>query len=158
MTTPEDSLQLRRLADLYGITIDQRDGDTLRGLFTQDGRIEVFQDEAEQPTVTIAGAIEIEAIVDALRLYRRTFHFIGNFVCDVTQDSASGITYCLAHHWFDDDGRSESETLLLTYSDLFRRTDEGWRFSTRSIRRSWAEFGPVTERRLAIDRKLAGSG
>jgi SnoaL-like protein len=158
VTTPADYVELRGLADLYAIAIDRRDGDTLRGLFTPDARIEVFQDEAEQPNVVIAGPVEIGAVVDALRIYRRTFHFIGNFVCDVDQDSGSGITYCIAHHWVGEDGRSESETLLLTYDDTFERTDEGWRFSARSIRRSWAEFRPVQERLLAIDRKLAGNG
>ena len=62
MATPADFVELRRLADLDGIAIDRRDVATLCGLFSPTGRIEVYQDDATEPAVLIAGHAEIGAI------------------------------------------------------------------------------------------------
>jgi len=152
-----DQLQLRRLVDLYGIAIDRRDPMLLSSLFTEDGGIDVYRPGYTDPTTVIRGPAQLEAIVEALRLYERTFHFVGNFVAEIERDCASGVTYCVAHHWLLDDTTSLDEVLLLTYDDRFTRTVNGWRFVLRSIRRSWAAFLPVSQDPLAIDMSLEAS-
>lgn len=155
MTDFNDHIELRQLADKYGIAIDRRDGRMLRSLFTTDGGMDVYLPDTPGPVAVIRGPEQLEAILEALQLYRDTFHFVGNFVVDVDGDTAHGVTYCIAHHWLVEDEVSHDETLLLTYDDSFVRTAEGWRFEVRAIRRKWTEVVEAGQRPLAIDLKIA---
>jgi hypothetical protein len=151
-----DQLELRALVDRYALAVDNRDPEELGSLFHDDGGVDVYLAGRPQPVAQLRGPTQFAQMLDGLKIYRATMHFVTNCVIRVTGDSASGTAYCVARHYLEDGDDSRDEMMVLTYDDRFVRTGDGWRFRVRAIHRRWTEQVPAGQAPLEIDLQMAG--
>ncbi|HMC69221.1 MAG TPA: nuclear transport factor 2 family protein, partial [Mycobacteriales bacterium] len=59
--------------------------------------------------------------------------FVANHRCDVQGDTATGETYCIAHHVKGTD----DFVMHIRYEDQYVRTPDGWRMKQRDLRLLW---------------------
>jgi hypothetical protein len=137
-----DAVALRRLVDCYGMTVDAGDGAGFIELFEEDAVLQVYYGpESAGPPVETRGRDRLAAIPSRLSgRFDRTFHFVGNHVCTVEGDTATGETYCLAHHVNDGPMGGTDYVMVIRYDDSYRRGEDGtWRFRLRRVLTQWTE-------------------
>src|SRR5258708_26271413 len=95
-----DRLAIRNLIDQYAYCADTRDAQGQMALFTEDTRFIVFMDaKSTEPTQVINKRADLFPVFDNLNTYRATMHFNGqSTVLELNTNTATGITYCIAHH------------------------------------------------------------
>src|ERR1700741_2222863 len=95
-----DRQAIRNLVDQYAYCADTRDAQGQMALFTEDTHFVVFMDaKASEPTQVINKRADLFPVFDNLNTYRATMHFNGqSTVLQLNDDTATGITYCIAHH------------------------------------------------------------
>jgi len=149
----DDLVTLRRLADAYGLAIDGGDRDGLLRLFAPGAELAIHNGDGAEPVAALAGE-RIAAVIDMLAdVYRWTFHFVGNHVCEVDRDRARGTTYSVAHHYLPYGPGDEAQ--VIRYEDEYVRDEAGWRFASRRLRRLWSETRPATSAGITLDRVAA---
>src|SRR2546423_10908203 len=96
----EDRIVIRELIDQYAYCADTRDAQGQMALFAEDTRFIVFMDaKSSEPTQVINKRADLFPVFDNLNTYRATMHFNGqSTVLQLNDDTARGITYCIAHH------------------------------------------------------------
>lgn len=137
-----DAVALRRLVDRYGTAVDSRDPEGFAELFEADAVLQVYYGpESAGPPAETRGRDRLAAIPTRLAgRFERTFHFVGNHVCTVEGDRATGETYCLAHHFNDGPMGGTDYVMVIRYEDTYRRAEDGlWRFSLRRVLTQWTE-------------------
>ncbi|WP_419919183.1 nuclear transport factor 2 family protein [Candidatus Poriferisocius sp.] len=136
------------LADLvaeYARCVDRGDPEGVAACFAPDGVLRI---------VNLARGGELigerkgrEQITRAISRmpYHPTFHFLGQQQVEVNGDTATGETYCIAHHLTvpDDASAAHDYIMYIRYQDHFARLDEGWRFAARELHIDWTETRPV---------------
>jgi hypothetical protein len=123
--------------DAYGIAVDDRDAEAYAALFVPDGSLTVYAFGSATPTAEYRGDGLVELIAFVER-YPLTLHVVGNHVCRIDGDAATGQTYCVAHHLRAD---GSPMTLVARYRDRYALTADGWRFASRACRLLWREDG-----------------
>lgn len=158
MTRQDDRYAIERLALTYALAIDTVDADGVADLFVDDATIRIFAMGRLEPVAVVSDAAAIIGMVNAIgRSYAATLHVVSNHLVDFgAEDKATGVAYCLAHHYYEDDTRRESETLPVRYEDAYVRTPRGWRFASREIHRLWTEIRSAGTRPLTVDLVMAG--
>src|SRR5580693_7299728 len=101
-----DRLAIRNLVDQYAYCADTRDAQGQMSLFTEDTRFIVFMDaKSSEATQVINKRADLFPVFDNLNTYRATMHFNGqSTVLQLNDDTATGISYCIAHHQTVRDG------------------------------------------------------
>jgi hypothetical protein len=141
-----DLLELRRLVDAYASAVDERDGAAMAALFVPDGSLLVYEAGSDELAFSYQGHAELATVATEMeRLYTRTFHFVGNFVCDIDGDRATGSPYCVAQHLRDDGRGPQVVVMPVRYRDTYVRTPEGWRFEQRICTVQWRERRPANQ-------------
>jgi hypothetical protein len=135
----DDLLALRRLADTYGMAVDDLDGPGMVAHFVPDGTLIVYLGAETEPAYRYRGEEIAGVVADMEKSYVRTFHLIGNHVCEVDGDRATARTYCVAYHLRDDPRGEHVITTPVSYRDTCVRTPDGWRFQERVARILWRE-------------------
>src|SRR5688572_24238645 len=103
-----DHVAIRRLVDSYAIHIDAPDPISFAALFTVQGQL--ISRNADGALWIREGTEQLlrgSTLFAEPRVFKRTMHQIGTHVADVDGDQGTGITYCLAHHLMEHDGRSQ---------------------------------------------------
>src|ERR1700682_2096529 len=94
-----DRLAIRELVDAYAHCADRRDVEGQMSLFTADTEFLVYMDSRTPvPTQEIRGRGSLRPVFENLSEYEETTHFNGQSTVTLERDSATGISYCLAHH------------------------------------------------------------
>ncbi|MBM9504293.1 nuclear transport factor 2 family protein [Actinacidiphila acididurans] len=139
-----DRLALRELVDAYAHCADRRDAAGQMALFTQDTRFAVHMDSrSPEPTQDLRGRDSLAPVFDALNAYEATTHFNGQSTVVLDGDTATGETYCLAHHVRTEDGLRTLMIAAIRYLDTFARQDDGrWLFAERRLLVDWTETRP----------------
>ena len=142
-----DRLELRQLAYRYARAADRRDYEAFREVFTSDGRVAGVPGDAfpGEPTFEMVGHEDICKGMRGLDRYDKTFHFVGNQLIDLDGDAATGETYCVAHHLYEQDGVRMNYTMFIRYQDRYRRTERGWRLAERLLNLDFDRHVPVSE-------------
>jgi ketosteroid isomerase-like protein len=138
-----ETVALRRLVDGYARAVDRRDVDAFLALFHPDAVLLVYYaGEAAGPTTEARGHEALGLIPGRLgRRYPQTFHFVGNHLCDVQGDEATGEAYCLAHHLNDGPAGGTDYVMVIRYQDVYRRDGDGsWKFAQRKVLVDWTEL------------------
>jgi hypothetical protein len=138
--TPQERMvaehECEKLQKLYGIYADQLEDERFADLFTEDGSIQVPEQPAYSGRAALRGGIQQ---MRALGLVYR--HVMTNNVVNVIDENrAEGLSYLMAFNSAaaPDAGGGrpmEAPTTLGEYKDTFRRTEKGWRFQSRVLRR-----------------------
>jgi len=141
--TPEeaaDRLAIRELVDAYAHYADRRDCEGQMALFTEDTRFLVFMDaKVSTPSQTITRRADLRPVFEDLRQYEATTHVNGQSTVVLNGASATGESYCLAHHVKVQDGRRSLMVASIRYLDTFIRQAGRWLFSERRLMVDWVE-------------------
>ena len=140
-----DREELRALVDAYATACDERDGEAFASLFAPDAALTIYQPFESEPLATLEGAESMPGAIAPLSQYRATLHLMANHTTDVDGDSASGETYCLAHHLRPTaDGGVEDLVMMIRYGDRYTKAGGAWRFAGRDVRILWTEVHPAS--------------
>lgn len=131
MSKAKDVRALRALVNSYALAVDERDPAALGDLFTSDARLVSYRPGVQGPAFELVGREQIVTLITRLARYTRTFHLVGNHLCTVDGDHATGQCYCLAHHLGRDEDGMFTRCAPVVYRDIYVRTDDG-------IERTWA--------------------
>lgn len=135
-----DRLAIRELIDAYAHCADGRDVDGQMSLFTEDSRFLVFMDSrSAKPTQEIHGREGLRPVFENLRSYEATTHFNGQSTVTWAQDSATGVSYCLAHHVKVDGSDRSLMIASIRYLDQFLKMDGHWYFQQRKLMVDWID-------------------
>ena len=136
-----DIQAIRNLVDQYAYCADTRDAQGQMALFTEDTRFIVFMDaKAPEPTQVINKRADLFPVFDNLNTYRATMHFNGqSTVLELNDDTATGITYCIAHHQTINDGVQKLMIANIKYHDSFVKQNGKWLFAERKLMVNWIE-------------------
>jgi SnoaL-like domain len=140
-----DQLELRQIAADYARGVDIPDGKQVADLFLPDGVLRICHRGKAEPFAERVGRDAIGAAMAGLTRYEKTMHVIANQYIDVDGDSATGETYCLAHHIREVEGKGlMNYVMAIRYLDEYSRTGEGWKIAVRELQVEFTEDRPVT--------------
>ena len=140
-----DRLAIRELFDAYAHCADRRDAEGQQALFAEDSRFVVLMDgEGSEPTYALDGREALAPVFADLNRYETTTHFNGQSTVSLDGDKATGESYTLAHHLYDEDGRRMLMVASLRYLDVFAKLDGIWFFAECTLVVDWTETRPVT--------------
>jgi hypothetical protein len=139
-TERADRLAIRELVDAYPHCADRRDAEGQKALFTQDSHFEVYMDgQASEPAQVLDGRQALTPVFDALNNFQATMHVNGQSTIALDGDRATGVSYCIAHHLFTDDGERKLMVAWHRYGDTFVKRDGAWLFAGRNLYVDWTE-------------------
>jgi hypothetical protein len=140
-TEAADRLAIRELVDAYAHCADRRDAKGQMSLFTADTHFVVFMNAKDcKPTWELRSRDALAPVFADLNKYDATTHFVGqSTILSLTDEKASGETYCLAHHVSVADGKRHLMIASLRYLDTFVKKDGGWLFAERRLYVDWTE-------------------
>ncbi len=142
-TEQADRLAIRELVDAYAHCADRRDADGQKSLFTEDTHFVVYMDgQGSEPTQVLDGREALTPVFDDLNRYQATMHFNGQSTIALDGDSATGESYCIAHHLFTKNGERQLMVAWLRYGDTFVKIDDAWMFAQRNLYVDWTETRP----------------
>src|SRR5689334_13254694 len=125
-----DRLAIRRLFDGYAHCADRRDSEGQKALFTENTRFVVYMaGEGSEPTYALDGREALTPVFADLNKYEATMHFNGQSTIALDGNTATGESYCIAHHLFTDGGGRKLMVAWLRYGDTFVNVDGAWRFA-----------------------------
>ena len=130
------------LVDQYAYCADTRDAQGANGSYLrEDTRFIVFMDaKSSEPTQVINKRADLFPVFDNLNTYRATMHFNGqSTVLQLNDDTATGITYCIAHHQTIKDGAQKLMIANIKYHDSFVKQNGEWLFAERKLLVDWIE-------------------
>jgi SnoaL-like domain len=143
-----DRLAIRRLVDLYARAADRVDGAAAAALFTEGGALRIFERGTDEPVRERLGREAISTAFAGLSRYDVTLHVVANHLVELDGDTATGETYCLAHHVRtigEGEAAHPSDHLMaIRYLDDFVRIEEGWRLAQRHLQLEFTEERPVS--------------
>ena len=145
-----DRLAIRELFDAYAHCADRRDAEGQKALFTADTRFAVYMDgEGSEATYVLDGREALTPIFADLNRYQATTHFNGQSTVTIDGDRATGESYTIAHHVFNEGGRRKIMIASLRYLDTFTKIDQRWYFAERELIVDWSETRSLTEGTVA---------
>jgi len=136
-----DRLAVRELVEAYAHCADRRDAKGQMSLFTVDTHFVVFMNAKDRkPSLELHSRDALAPVFADLNKYDTTTHFIGQgTIFSLTDDNATGETYCLAHHVIAAEGKRRLMIASLRYLDSFVKQDGGWLFAERQLYVDWTE-------------------
>jgi ketosteroid isomerase-like protein len=139
-TEQADRLAIRELVDAYAHCADRRDAEGQKSLFTEDTHFVVYMNgQGSEPTQILDGRQALTPVFDDLNRYQATMHFNGQSTIALDGDTATGESYCIAHHLFTDNGERKLMVAWLRYGDTLVKVDGAWLFAERNLYVDWTE-------------------
>jgi ketosteroid isomerase-like protein len=136
-----DRLAIRELVEAYAHCADRRDANGQMSLFTPDTRFVVYINPKDAtPSQELHSREALAPVFAELNKYEATTHFLGqSTIFTLTEDSATGEAYCLAHHVTLEGGKRRLMLASLRYLDTFVKNDGSWLFAERRLYVDWME-------------------
>jgi ketosteroid isomerase-like protein len=126
-----DKDAIRDLVLCYSRSIDRKDVELLRDLYTEDAT-DTHGTSFDGPADAYC-----EFIAGSLPYMKYSGHHVCNHMVSVEGDEGNGEVYCLAYHYIPDqnaDGKWVEDFMTVRYIDNYRRCADGkWRFSKRVV-------------------------
>lgn len=131
-----DRFEIQDLIFHYADRVDKKQFEALRDIFTEDAHVDYS---------ALGGAVgDLNETIAFLKaslvhgLFPNTQHLNANIQLAVDGDRAKGRVMCFNPMQMTlPDGSSQTFFLGLWYCDEYRRTDSGWRISSRLEEKSW---------------------
>ena len=136
-----DRLAIRELVEAYAHCADRRDANGQMSLFTADTHFVVYMNAKDAtPSQELHSRKALAPVFAELNKYEATTHFLGqSTIFTLTEDSATGEAYCLAHHVTLAGGKRRLMLASLRYLDTFVKNDGSWLFAERRLYVDWME-------------------
>jgi hypothetical protein len=146
--TPEDAadrIALRELIDAYAHCADRRDAERQMALFTPDTHFVVYMDaRSSEPSMELNSRAELTPVFDDLNRYVATTHFNGQSTVTISGATATGESYCLAHHVSVEGDERTIMIASIRYENTFTKSDGTWLFSERRLYVDWTDTRPLS--------------
>jgi len=141
-----DRLAIRELVEAYAHCADRRDANGQMSLFTADTHFVVYMNAKDPtPSQELHSREALAPVFAELNKYAATTHFLGqSTIFTLTEDSATGEAYCLAHHVTLESGKRRLMLASLRYLDTFVKNDGSWLFAERRLYVDWMEERPLS--------------
>jgi hypothetical protein len=140
--TSDVRFELADLVAAYARNVDRRDYASLVALFANNAKVGIVR-YASDPDGPIEWKDSIPSWAEGIRhnhlRYRCTTHFMGQQTVAAEKYGASGQSYCLAHHLYEDDGTWMNRVMGIRYDDKFTRRGGRWHFLERRVLIDWTE-------------------
>ncbi|HEX3898929.1 MAG TPA: nuclear transport factor 2 family protein [Mycobacteriales bacterium] len=140
MSTPDlqavvDRLEIQDLISRYPVFVDDKQLDSLDGLFTADARLDFTSFGGPQ-----AGLGEVKEFLTAsLGMFASTQHMMGLPMITLNGDTATAKTSCHNPMVMEGpDGKRQAWLIGLWYDDEFAKSADGWRIASRTATRCYA--------------------
>ncbi|MFN8026912.1 MAG: nuclear transport factor 2 family protein [Acidimicrobiia bacterium] len=131
---------LRNLAERYAQGVDRRDRDTFLSAFHPDATLAVHHpSEKEEGVNVMQGHDQIGEVPEFIKVYPKTYHVLGQSTYELDGDTATGETYCVAHHLTPDRHGGTNYVMYIRYADTYRREAGEWRIATRRVNVDWTD-------------------
>jgi hypothetical protein len=134
-----DELDIRRLIATVAIAADEGDLDSYSAVWCDDARwmMKIIPPGADRAPADLVGRHAI--VASAGRRIDRGFagpasasrHAVTTSLVTVDDDTGRATSYVT---WYRNTRSSPEVALMAVYDDEFRRTTDGWRFSSRTVR------------------------
>jgi hypothetical protein len=136
-----DRLAIRELVESYARCADRRDAKGQMALFTSDTHFVVYMNAKDPtPTQELHSREELAPVFADLNRYSATMHFLGQTtILTLTNERATGETYCMPHHLTIDGKTRRLMVAALRYTDTFVKMDGAWLFAERKLYVDWLE-------------------
>ena len=135
-----DRVEIRELIDAYAHCADRRDAEGQMALFTADTEFQVFMDSRSPvPSYVLRGRDALAPVFADLNQYQATTHFNGQSTVRLEGDTATGESYCIAHHLTVGGDRRTLMLASIRYLDDFAKVEGAWRFARRKLMVDWTE-------------------
>jgi hypothetical protein len=136
-----DRLAVRELVESYACCADRRDAKGQMALFTSDTHFVVYMNAKDPtPTQELHSREELAPVFADLNRYSATMHFLGQTtILTLTNERATGETYCMPHHLTIDGKTRRLMVAALRYTDTFVKMDGAWLFAERKLYVDWLE-------------------
>ena len=136
-----DRLAIRELVEAYAHCADRRDANGQMSLFTADTHFVVYMNAKDAtPSQELRSREALAPVFAELNKYEATTHFLGqSTIFTLTEESATGEAYCLAHHVTLESGKRRLMLASLRYLDTFVKNDGSWLFAERRLYVDWME-------------------
>lgn len=135
-----DRLAIRELIDEYAHCADSRNARGQMALFTENTRFIVFMDSRNpEPAQELNGRESLAPVFDNLNIYQATTHFNGQSTVVLDGDTATGESYCIAHHLSVEEEKHTLMIASIRYLDKFIKIDSAWYFAERKLMVDWIE-------------------
>ncbi|MBB3009811.1 nuclear transport factor 2 family protein [Cupriavidus alkaliphilus] len=136
MSELECKAAIHALTCRYAQAVDRRDFSKLAALFTADAWL-------SGPGFRMDGAQAIADGMASLGQYSTTQHHVHQQLVEVDGDTATGETYCVANHLYEQDGVPRKLDWGIRYQDRFVRRDGQWRIAARELVVDWTQDLPL---------------
>jgi ketosteroid isomerase-like protein len=136
-----DRLAIRELVEAYAHSADRRDATRQMSLFTDNTHFVVYMN-AQDPTPSqeFYSRETLAPVFADLKQYEATTHFIGqSAIFTLSDNRATGETYCLAHHVTVDGQERRLMIASLRYLDTFEKVGNTWLFAERLLYVDWID-------------------
>ena len=136
-----DRLAIQELVEAYAHCADRRDANGQMSLFAADTHFVVYMNAKDAtPSQELHSREALAPVFAELNKYEATTHFLGqSTIFTLTEDSATGEAYCLAHHVTLEGGKRRLMLASLRYLDTFVKNDGSWLFAERRLYVDWME-------------------
>src|ERR1700751_477367 len=136
-----DRLAIRELVEAYAHCADRRDAKGQMSLFTADTHFVGYMNAKDaMPSQELHSREALAPVFAELNKYEATTHFLGqSTIFTLTEDSATGEAYCLAHHVTLAGGKRRLMLASLRYEETFCKLDAAWFFSELILYVDWME-------------------
>jgi hypothetical protein len=131
-----DEIDVSQVILRYADGVDRRDFDQVSQCFAPDAYV---------TGTSFSGPLAeyFPRLVDGVRAFGATQHFMGNQLRTVNGDSAHTETYAIAHHFVDQAGTEEALIMGVRYTDDLVRAGEGrWVIASRRVDNMWRRERP----------------
>jgi hypothetical protein len=95
--------------------------------------------EGTEPTYVLEGREALTPVFADLDRYDTTTHFNGQSTVMIEGGRATGESYTIAHHLFNEDGVRRIMIASLRYLDTFTKIGDAWYFAERNLILDWSE-------------------
>ncbi len=142
MNLIEDKIALRELIDLYAIYGDKREMKKQAALFSENAIVELYFNGTLNST--LKGLLEIEQTFTAfLKTFESAYHFNGQHVVSINNDTASGIAYCLVTLINIENDIKIKTTIGIHYEDEYVKLNGEWFISKRKSMFNWQDKNEI---------------
>jgi hypothetical protein len=141
-----DRVAIRELIEAYAHCADRRDATGQMALFTTDTHFVVHMNAKDPaPSMELRSREALAPVFADLNKYDATTHFVGQTtILTLTNDEATGESYCLAHHVTVDGAKRRLMIASLRYLDTFQKLDGAWLFAERLLYVDWVDERPLS--------------
>jgi hypothetical protein len=145
-TWDTDRIEIRDVVDRYAHHADRRQPAEQAAVFTEDGTVLLYEGDpnATGPVQTVSGRAALESTFAGLiAQYDMTTYLNGQSTLVRTGPvTATGETYCLAHHLLHDGEQRVLLTMAIRYLDSFAKVGGSWFIAERKLVFDWTDRRP----------------